>query len=188
METKSSIRKRILALRNAISTEELLKMSEAICQRVLRIPVVQTADVVLCYAGYKSEVMTDTLMHELLKQGKKVYLPKVTGDEMDFYRIHNMSDLAEGFMNIPEPAEHCKELFSQSEDSKVVMILPGCAFSKKGTRIGYGKGYYDRYLKRIPCNERIALCYELQLVARIMADEHDIPVTQLVTEQQIIQV
>ena len=65
------------------------------------------------------------------------------------------------------------------------MFLPGAAFSKTGARIGYGKGYYDRYLERIFCEERIALCYELQIVESIPVDEHDIPVTTIVTEEKI---
>ena len=189
METKSSIRKQSLALRNAMNPDECIFKSKNIMQNILSLSQVKKADYILCYAGYKSEVMTNDLIKELFKMGKQVYLPRVSGDEMDFYRISELSQLTEGYKGIPEPEEDCtdlftKELWEQNRD-KVVMFLPGAAFSKTGARIGYGKGYYDRYLERIFCEERIALCYESQIVESIPVDEHDIPVTTIVTEEKI---
>lgn len=189
METKSSIRKQSLALRNAMNPDECIFKSKNIMQNILLLSQVKKADYILCYAGYKSEVMTNDLIKELLKIGKQVYLPRVSGDEMDFYRISELSQLTEGYKGIPEPEKDCtdlftKELWEQNRD-KVVMFLPGAAFSKTGARIGYGKGYYDRYLERIFCEERIALCYESQIVESIPVDEHDIPVTTIVTEKKI---
>ncbi len=189
METKSSIRKQILALRNAMKTEECNWKSKDIMQNILSIPQVDHAEYILCYAGYKSEVKTNALIEELLKRGKKIYLPRVSGDEMDFYHITGLTQLTEGYKGIPEPSEECMNIFTkeiwEQNRQKVVMILPGAAFSKTGARIGYGKGYYDRYLERIFCEERIALCYELQIVESIPTDEHDISVTTIVTEEKI---
>ena len=189
METKSSIRKQSLALRNAMNPEECIFKSKNIMQNILLLSQVKKADYILCYAGYKSEVMTNDLIKELLKMGKQVYLPRVSGDEMDFYRISELSQLTEGYKGIPEPEKDCTDLFTkelwEQNREKAVMFLPGAAFSKTGARIGYGKGYYDRYLERIFCEERIALCYELQIVESIPVDEHDIPVTTIVTEEKI---
>lgn len=188
METKNSIRKQILALRNAMSQEECVKKSRMVVRKVLDLPNVQNSEYVLCYASYKNEVMTGELTEELLRMGKQVYLPRVSGDEMDFYRIRSLTDLAEGYKGILEPSQDCVDVFSKEKweqiKEKVVMFLPGAAFSETGARIGYGKGYYDRYLMRIPCGERIALAYEIQIVADIPADDHDIPVTAIVTEKK----
>ena len=108
---------------------------------------------------------------------------------MDFYHITGHTQLTEGYKGILEPSEECMNIFTkeiwEQNRQKVVMILPGAAFSKTGARIGYGKGYYDRYLERIFCEERIALCYELQIVESIPTDEHDISVTTIVTEEKI---
>ena len=108
---------------------------------------------------------------------------------MDFYRIRSLIDLTEGYKGIPEPEAACTERFTRTmwekDKARVVMLLPGVAFSESGARIGYGKGYYDRYLSHIPCMERISLCYELQMVEAIPADTYDIPMTIIVTEEKI---
>ena len=189
METKSSIRKKILAYRNTMPVEECTKKSMDIMNNLLSLFLLQKAEYILCYAGYKSEVMTTELTEELLKMGKQVYLPKVHGDEMDFYKINSLTDLVEGYKGIPEPSLNCKDIFTKDILEKyphqVVMLLPGAAFSESGARIGYGKGYYDRYLERFFCEERIALCYEIQIVKKIPEDVHDIPVTAIVTEDKV---
>ncbi len=189
METKNSIRKQILSLRNAMPLDECAKKSMDIMQNVLSLSQIQTARYILCYASYKSEVMTGELMEELFKMEKQIYLPKVAGEEMEFYHIKSLADLAEGYKGIPEPSVNCAGIFTkkiwEENTAHTVMFLPGAAFSETGARIGYGKGYYDRYLMRITCKERIALCYEMQMVETIPADEHDIPVTTIVTEEKI---
>lgn len=189
METKISIRNQILSLRNALPINECEEKSNIIMQNVLSLLSVQKAEYVLCYASYKSEVQTDILIKELLKEGKKVYLPRVCGEKMDFYRIRSLIDLTEGYKGIPEPEAACTERFTRTmwekDKARVVMLLPGVAFSESGARIGYGKGYYDRYLSHIPYMERISLCYELQMVEAIPADTYDIPMTIIVTEEKI---
>lgn len=189
METKNSIRKQILNNRNAMPFDECKGKSMAVMQNVLSLSQIKQAEYILCYAGYKSEVMTEDLIQELLKMGKQLYLPRVSGVEMEFYHITSLMDLTEGYKGIPEPSVNCTDFFTRDileENPKcVVMLLPGAAFSENGARIGYGKGFYDRYLMRIPCMERIALCYEMQIVETIPADDHDIPVTTIVTEEKI---
>lgn len=189
METKSSIRKRILNLRNSIPLNECSNKSMAVMQNILSLSQIQTAEYILCYASYKSEVKTGKLMEEFIKRGKQIYLPRVSGEEMDFYHISSPMDLTEGYKGIPEPSIRCTDVFTKEiwneNKEHVVMLIPGAAFSETGARIGYGKGYYDRYLERIPCEERIALCYEMQIVKDIPVDEHDIPVSVIVTEEKI---
>ena len=189
METKSSIRKQMLTCRNALSICDIKEKSSAIMQNVLSLIPVQKAEYILCYAGYKSEVSTEELMIKLLEHGKKVYLPRVSGEEMEFYRIKSLAELAQGYKGIPEPSFECLDMFSkdlwETKKEQVIMLLPGAAFSEEGARIGYGKGYYDRYLSKIPCSKRIALCFELQIAKHIPADVHDIPVTTIVTEEKV---
>ena len=189
METKNSIRKQMLMLRNAMTQEEGVQKSRQIARNVWNLPEIFDAEYILCYASYKSEVMMQELVEELLRMKKQIWLPRVSGEEMEFYRITSLLDLSEGYKGILEPSVKCTDVFTketwEQNKEKVVMLLPGVAFSETGARIGYGKGYYDRYLNRIPCKVRIALCYELQMTEHIPADVHDIPVTIIVTEEKV---
>ena len=188
METKNSIRKQILTLRSQMKPVQQTSKSRAIVQKVLEIPDLQNAEHILCYAGYQSEVLTEELIEALLKQQKCIWLPRVNGEEMDFYQIQSMEDLVCGYKNIPEPSILCQKKFPKEFDTKAVMIMPGCVFAKDGSRIGYGKGYYDRYLEKHNLQIRIALCFTLQLVDKIPTDFHDKKASVLVTEDEIIMV
>lgn len=186
MGTKSSIRKEKLLLRGHLSQEERMNKDDAISKSVLNLPVVNAADTILCYASYQSEVSTDKLIHSFLQSGKQVFLPRVTGEEMDFFRIEKTEDMISGYKGIPEPSEACTTRFTLDLASKAVMIMPGCAFSRNGFRIGYGKGYYDRYLDKCDMVERVALCYSVQLSDDIEPDVHDKKATCLITEDEVI--
>lgn len=192
METKISIRKKMLGLRSEMTDEECMEKSNSILKNLLTLPGVQNAEYILCYVDYTSEVRTKALIERLLSMGKKVYVPRVCGEDMDFYRINGLNDLFTGYKGILEPLEEpdkrfTAKLFARHRDD-TVMLLPGVAFDKKGGRIGYGKGYYDRYLMKIPCKERIALSYRMQLVEDVKSGELDIPLTGIVTENEILQI
>lgn len=186
MGTKNSIRKEKLLLRGHLSQEERKCKDDAICKKVLELSCVNDADTVLCYASYQSEVSTDMLIRSFLQTKKRIFLPRVNGEEMDFYQIEKMQDLVEGYRGIPEPSKDCTVTYIPDKTEKAVMIMPGCAFSRKGFRIGYGKGYYDRYLDKYDMVERVALCYSLQLSEDIEPDVHDRKATCLITEDEII--
>ena len=188
METKSSIRKKILALRNSMALEERILFSKKIKENLLSMEEICNAKAILCFAGYGSEVCTMELAQELLRLGKKVYMPRVNGEEMDFYRITGLNDLAEGYKGIPEPKEFCVDIFTADDYKncdKVVMLMPGAVFAPDGSRIGYGKGYYDRYLAKCDIMNRIALCFSLQIIESIPSDEHDKNARVIVTEKGI---
>lgn len=186
METKSSIRKEILALRGQLSKEIRMQNDLAIFNKVSELPCIQQAETILCYAGYQSEVSTKELMQLFLATGKRLYLPRVNGDDMDFYRITKMSDLTEGYKGIPEPSTACMDRYTADGFRQIVMIMPGCAFSRDGSRIGYGKGYYDRYLEKHAIVKRVALCYSLQIADNIPTDTHDKKASIIITEDEVI--
>lgn len=192
METKISIRKKMLALRGELTDEECMEKSNFIWRNLFTLQSIQKAEYILCYVDYTSEVKTKGLIEQMLSLGKHVYVPRVCGEDMDFYRISSLNDLLAGYRGILEPQSDAdkrftEELLAQHKED-TVMLLPGVAFDKKGGRIGYGKGYYDRYLMRIPCKERIALSYQMQLVKDAKSSEQDIPLTGIVTEHEIIQI
>lgn len=185
METKTSIRKKMLSLRDGMSDRDRMEFSKTITETVLELDEVSCARNILCFAGYKSEVQTMELMKELLRNGKNVYVPRVNGDEMDFYRIDSLSDLTEGYKGIPEPAETCKDIYEVTVPEDTVMFMPGAVFAKDGSRIGYGKGFYDRYLAKYDIMKRIALCFSIQLLENIPSDAHDKKASVIVTEKGI---
>jgi len=185
METKNSIRKEILALRGAVPMEERVLYSGRIKENVLCMEELCTANTVLAFAGYGSEVITTELVQEFLQLGKRVYLPRVNGEEMDFYRIESLGDLEEGYKGIPEPKANCKDIYKGTDFKNTVMLMPGVVFSPDGSRIGYGKGYYDRYLEKYDIMNRIAICFSVQIKENIPSDAHDKKASVIVSEKGI---
>lgn len=185
METKNSIRKKILALRDGMPDDERLLFSKNITDTLLKMEQIQQAENILCFAGYKSEVSTTELIVSLLNRDKRVFLPRVDGDEMEFYRIQGLQDFEEGYKGILEPSMACTEVFRGPVSKETVMLMPGAVFAKDGSRIGYGKGFYDRYLAKHDIMNRIALCFSSQLLESIPSDAHDKKASVIVTEAGI---
>ena len=185
--------------------------SEIIRQKLYQMPIYQKADVILAYVDYQSEVSTTPLIERALAEGKKVYCPTVQGEEMDFYRIMGLNELQEGYKGIREPIPEIKRKFDPEamnaykkvtdtekqlytekkveEKQQILMLMPGTGFDKNRHRIGYGKGFYDRYLEKYQkCQlKTIALCYEVQMVEEIPAENFDRKVQCIITEQKLYQ-
>lgn len=182
-EEKRCIRQRVLQTRNALSKEEQERAATLITDRILGHQWYYLSDALLCYAGYGSELDTRQLIQETLKNGKKVYLPKVEGTAMTFYRITSLSDLQEGYHGILEPAGDTERFVYQEETAdKVLLLMPGVAFDPYRNRIGYGKGFYDRFLEDKPLLQlrSIAIGHKCQLVEEIPAEETDIRPYQVI--------
>ncbi len=187
METKAEIRKRILELRKGLSDEEAASKSEAIVQKVIKTPEYKEADNILLYADYCREVMTRGIFEDALLHRKKIYFPRVDKltNTMEFYQVISIRQLVRGYMDILEPREdnHLRYLFQPREDT--LAILPGVAFDTSGYRIGYGKGFYDRFLVNRRQLSTMALAYSCQIIDEIPRDAHDIKMDKIVTEEII---
>ena len=122
--------------------EEELKVQEICYEHV----VAEGYRKVLVYVSTPEELCTLQLIESLLAGGIEVYVPKVSGKEMFFYRINSLDDLKPGYMKILEPKDTCERL-DDSDGVPLIIFAPGLAFDKHGYRLGYGGGYYDRYLK-----------------------------------------
>lgn len=187
METKKEIRKRSLEKRKALSPDIRRKYSRVITERVLCHPFFQCADTILIYASFREEVDTTELIYAALAQGKKVAVPRVLSDNrMEFYEILSMNELKPGYQGIPEPEDDASRLIRVTDEQAgkhVLMFLPGAAFDRKGSRIGYGKGFYDTYLDRYPHFFKIGLAFSDQCVAEILTEAHDICVDVVITER-----
>lgn len=183
IETKSQIRSRILKIRNALTEEERDRAALLLTERILSHRWYHLSDSILCYADYGSEISTKELIREALTAGKKVFLPKVVGENMIFYRISEPSELVQGYKGIPEPKgdteSYCRE---KEEAEKTLLLMPGVAFDRYRNRIGYGKGFYDRFLADNPELQlrSIAVGYQCQLLEEFPAEETDIRPCQVI--------
>ena len=175
--TKKEMRKKMLSLRDSLSEKERREKSRVIAKRLFTLEEFQKAEVVLSYQSFRSEVETTEMNQKIRESGKSLYLPKTYADrkEMAFYRVYSDADLIPGYQGILEPQE--KEPFTEElvslKPEKVLMLMPGAAFDDKGNRIGYGGGYYDRYLELHP-----------QLHTEVEAEACDIRVNRILTDRR----
>lgn len=185
---RERLRKRVLAKRNCISLEERRRWSQEITANFLKLPEFQRGENFFFYVNFRSEVETINLINICLGRGKKVAVP-CTDPECHRLIPCQVFDLAQelrpGYCGIPEP-DPAVGLRIPPEQIEIV-ILPGAAFDTQGGRLGYGGGYYDRFLARLaPQALRVGLAFEMQLVPVIPLCSHDQKLDLLVTEKRII--
>ena len=199
---KKDIRKSVLALRDGISSKDKTQYDASIKEIVLGMEEYRRAEVILAYVSYRSEVDTTALIQKALADGKYVFAPKVSGNEMEFWQISSLENLREGYRGILEPEQSISfpDWISRNIGSKVMMWMPGIAFDKERHRIGYGGGFYDRYLNRLmQQSDQIAsadqtrtqsgrfmlttaaFAYSCQILERIPYEEHDVKPDFLIT-------
>jgi 5-formyltetrahydrofolate cyclo-ligase len=188
METKREIRKKILAIRDSVSEDERVRMSGDIFWNVTALPEFQKAQNILLFAGYGSEPDTLSFLTDYIKCGKRIYCPLVVGDVMEFYEVSDKSDFVPGYKGIPEPKADNKKKYSPSNSD--FMLVPGTVFDREGNRIGYGKGFYDRYLSEVFRGETAAMTFSFQIVenGRIPSEKTDHKMRIIVTEKEIIRI
>ena len=172
MESKKDIRKCVLEKRNCISKQEWEEKSRLICEKVVTHPFFLDSNVICCYVDYRNEVRTREIIETAWKQSKKVAVPKVYGDIMKFIYLDDLTQVEKSDMGIPEPVAD----EPVAEDQTALVLMPGLAFDKEGHRIGYGGGFYDKFLMAEPSHPTVALCYEFQMYAHLDTEEFDIPV------------
>lgn len=185
METKSCIRKRVLAVRNRMPENERLEKSGKITEKIFGLEEYQKADCILGFIGYGSEVDTIPFLEQAVLDGKKVYCPvSHESGTMEFHRFTTKEKLQAGYKNIPEPSKDA-EKFEAYGNKKVFLLMPGVAFDAENHRIGYGKGFYDRFLAGYVPDFTVAVCFLCQIVDKIPAEEHDFIPDRVLTECQI---
>ena len=186
METKEQIRKRIIQARNQMTSETVAEKSSLIAQKVMKTPEYEEADNILLYADYRHEVMTREIFDDAVLRKKKVFFPKSNADgTMEFYQVVSVKQLESGYKGIKEPVADNQYLYSFRKQEDTLIIVPGVAFDMKGYRIGYGKGFYDRFLRDKRQMTAIGLCFSNQIVEEIPHDVHDIRMDKVVTEEII---
>lgn len=183
---KKHIKERVLQKRDALPEDKRKYLSEAIIENLEKIPEFHRARTFAIFVTFRSEVETRSLIEKLVCDGAIVAVPKVLGDGiMQFYKITNLeNDLSPGAYGILEPKTGLPKLKPEDFD---MMIAPGSVFDDRGYRIGYGGGFYDRYIPQLrPGCKVISLAFDLQIVDMVPAESFDKKVDMIVTEKRII--
>ena len=181
MEEKRLIRKQIFAARKQCSDAQVEEWSHQITDQVLKLSEFVKAKHILAYADYNHEVITRYMIEQAWKDGKEVAVPKVFGKDMIFYKLTDFSQLESGYFGIPEPREDGETV--SWEDA--MMIMPGVAFDEKCDRVGYGGGFYDRFLEKHPGICRVAVGFSFQILPEVPTEPTDIRPQVIVTEENI---
>jgi 5-formyltetrahydrofolate cyclo-ligase len=190
MLTKQQIRKNILSLREQLRPDERTAHNAAITERLLQMPEYRDASAVLGYMNFGSEFASDVWIARVLKDGKRLALPRVNRhtNRLDLYWVDDPEiQLAPGLWGIREPViERCERLNTINEVEFVLM--PGIAFSRNGARLGYGGGFYDKLLASCAAPRPIlaVAAYGLQIVAPLPQEATDVRVDWIITESETI--
>lgn len=179
---KKEIRKDMIKLRNSYDEKVLDKLSSKIADNIFNWKEYKNSKSIMLYSSIKSEVRTKNILIKALEDFKIVALPKTLDmGNMIACIVKDINELKIGAYNILEP-NNCSIL---NKDSIDIVFVPGVAFDYKGYRLGYGAGYYDRFLKDYN-GIKIGVCYSFQLINDVFPDKHDIKMDYLVTEKGII--
>ena len=169
---KQELRRAIRERKRAMTEEEIVKRSNALAEKFYNSPAYQAASTIYGYLPYNQEVRTVPMLQRALDEGKRVAVPKVYGEEMRFIYLEDLTQVSKGYAGIPEPIADAPV----AEDQRALVLMPGLAFDPQGHRIGYGGGFYDRFLAQEPHHPTLALCYEFQMQAHLDTEKFDIPV------------
>lgn len=169
---KQELRRTIRERKRAMTEEEIVERSNALAEKFYNSPAYQAASTIYGYLPYNQEVRTIPMLQRALDEGKRVAVPKVYGEEMRFIYLDDLTQVSKGYAGIPEPIADAPV----AEDQQALVLMPGLAFDPQGHRIGYGGGFYDRFLAQEPHHPTLALCYEFQMQAHLDTEEFDIPV------------
>ena len=167
---KATLRREMMRKRREMTPAEIETASDELAKRLFAHPLYRAANTICVYLSANQEVRTDGVIAQARLDGKRVCAPKVVGGELQFYYIEEDTKLQAGAFGILEPVDA-----QAADDPTALVLLPGLAFDRAGYRLGYGGGYYDRFLAKEPQHPTVALCYGFQLLDRLPTDPHDIP-------------
>ena len=187
--SKQELLSRYLNYRNQLSINERREKSAEIWRLLKEEAVYQNAGIILVYMDYRSEVMTTGLVEELFeKNEKRVFAPKVEGMDIRFYEVYGMEEFRDGYQGIREPEGEENRLFTaqMTAQEECLLLVPGAVFDRERGRMGYGKGFYDRYLAAFPGLHSAALAFECQIAKRVPIEAHDKKPDIIVTDKGII--
>ena len=169
---KTALRKQIREKKRAMTPAQIENASHDLGLQFAASPLYKEAKTIYGYLPYNQEVRTIPMLEQALRDGKRVAVPKVYGDEMKFIYLDDLSKVEKGYSGIPEP------ILDEpvADDATALVLMPGLAFDPQGHRIGYGGGFYDKFLASEPDHPTLALCYDFQMLPHLETEEFDMPV------------
>lgn len=170
--TKKELRELVRAKKRQLSEQQIVSASERLGALLRENPAYQSARSIYGYLAFNQEVRTMPMLEQAQKDGKRVAVPKVFGDEMRFIWLDDLNAVSSGYYNIPEPIAN----EPVADDETALVLMPGLAFDAQGHRCGYGGGFYDRYLAAHTTHTTLAMCYDFQMFDHLDTDDFDIPV------------
>lgn len=181
---RERLRKQTRELRSAQGSSEVVRKSSAVCAFLRQIPEIQKAQVIMAYAAIKQEVDINPYWQEEWSWGKTVVLPRVVGNQLEAVKFSGWEETRPGPFGLWEPEG---EAFPPEKIEAV--LVPGVVFDRQGHRLGYGKGYYDRFLPLLGSSSFFCgIAYELQLTDDTYPTDWDVGLHALVTENQILRI
>lgn len=169
---KTALRKEIREKKRAMTEQQIADASRRLGELFIASDAYKNAKTIYGYLPYNQEVRTVSMLEQAIKDGKRVAVPKVYGDEMKFIYMTDLSAVSKGYAGIPEPVADQPV----ADDPTALVLMPGLAFDPQGHRIGYGGGFYDKFLAAEPDHPTLALCYDFQMLPKLETEEFDIPV------------
>ena len=169
---KKELRRQIRERKRAMTEAEIVEKSQALGELFANSALYREAKTIYGYLPYNQEVRTIPMLQKALADGKQVAVPKVYGDDMKFILLTDLERVDKGYAGIPEPIDD----EPVAHDPTALVLMPGLAFDPEGHRIGYGGGFYDRFLAAEPNHPTLALCYDFQMLPKLETEEFDIPV------------
>ena len=184
---KTLLRSRYRELRNGINKAEKVEFDELIFQRIISHELYKECKIVLAYYSINSEIDTLKLINYSLSIGKPIALPRCNADRtISFYIINSLDNLEVSSYGITEPIENFDTLVRSFDGS--LCIVPAFAYDMNGFRLGYGGGYYDRFLSSHKDITTLGICYSACLTDSLINEEHDISIKYLMTEKDFVEV
>lgn len=183
MADKKEIRKIVKDRRNERTNQQIQDMSHRIAQRIVAMSEFEKASCIYAYIDYNHEVMTDEIIEKAWAAGKRVAVPKVVDKDLIWYYITTSEDVESGYMGIREP----KTDLPLANETDAFFIMPGVAFDKTCHRVGYGGGFYDRYLEKPNTHYKVALSFSFQIFDTVPFEVHDILPDIVVSEEGVYQ-
>jgi 5-formyltetrahydrofolate cyclo-ligase len=173
---KKELRRVIRERKRAMTEAEIQEKSRRLGQLLRESEAYRQAKAIYGYLPYNQEVRTVAMLEQAIRDGKRVAVPKCYGDDMRFIWMEDLSMVEKGYAGIPEPIADGPV----AEDPAALVLMPGLAFDPEGRRIGYGGGFYDRFLAAEPEHPTLALCYDFQMQPKLETEEFDIPVDTVI--------
>lgn len=181
---KKETRKNIIKERDKLDKVSKKAMDNEIIEKLIMSETYKKARGIFIYIGFGSEINTKIIIEDALNSGKEVYVPKIIKKDMILIKIDSLENLVTSSYGILEPIGDKNDFDVNKLD---LIVMPGVAFDEICNRLGYGGGYYDKFLDKnnIEC-KKVALAYELQVLNKLEAEEHDVKVDSIITEKRII--